>query len=220
MTALILIRHATTAATGTKLGGRTRASLNPGGREQAKAAADRLAGLPLRAVYASPLPRTTETAEAIAEPHRLEVTPCEGVIEVDYGRWTDRSLKQVARTKQWEVVQKHPSQVAFPDGETIRAAQLRAVDAIEGIVAAHRRSVVAVVSHADVIKSVVAFYLGQPLDLFQRLHIAPASATVLALSPGGRPALLRLNDDGPLSAEHVKAPTPARRQQRSGGRRG
>jgi probable phosphomutase (TIGR03848 family) len=200
MTTLFLIRHATTAATGTRLGGRTEAPLDDAGRGQASAAAGRLADVPFAAIYTSPLARTAQTAQIIAEPHGVEVRTCEGVIEVDYGRWTDRPLKQVARTKLWPVIQARPSLVEFPDGETIREAQLRAVGAIEEIVARHKNAVVGVVSHADVIKAVVSFYLGQPLDLFQRIVISPASATVLELSPGGRPALLRLNDDGPMEA--------------------
>lgn len=206
MTTLVLVRHATTAATGSKLGGRTDARLDEGGRAQAAAVADRLAELPLRAVYSSPLPRTMETAAAVAAPHHLEVSEHAGLLEMDYGRWTDRPLKPLLRTKLWPVIQSRPSLVRFPEGEAMRAAQVRAVDAVEEIVAAHRRAAVAAVSHADVIKLVVAFYLGQPLDLFQRLHVAPASFTVLELSPGGRPTLVRFNDDGPLTAAPFARP--------------
>jgi probable phosphomutase (TIGR03848 family) len=203
MTTLLLVRHATTSATGKRLGGRTQAPLDEAGRAQAQACAERLAGVPLRAVYASPLRRTTETARIVAEPHGLDVQAVDGLLEVEYGRWTDRPLKQVARTKLWPVIQQQPSLVAFPEGETIRQAQLRAVDAIEALVARHKRQVVAAVSHADVIKAIVSFYLGQPLDLFQRIAISPASVTVLELAPGGRPALLRLNDDGPIARERT-----------------
>ncbi len=201
MTTLLLVRHATTAATGKRLGGRTQAVLDERGRGQAEACAARLADVPLKAVYASPLARTAETAAAVAAPHRLEVREHEGLLEVEYGRWTDRALAPLTRSKLWPVIQQRPSLVRFPDGETIRQAQLRAVDAIEEIVAAHRRQVVAAVTHADVIKAVVAFYLGQPLDLFQRLVVSPASVSALQLEPGGQPALLRFNDDGPYSKE-------------------
>jgi probable phosphoglycerate mutase len=211
MTTLLLIRHATTASTGKRLGGWTQTPLDEGGQAQAKACAERLADVPLRALYSSPLPRTMQTAEAVAAPHNLQVRPLEGVIEVDYGRWTDRPLAQVARTKRWPVIQQRPSLVTFPDGERIRDAQLRAVEAIEGLVSAHRRHVIGVVSHADVIKAVVAFYLGQPLDLFQRIHVAPASVTAFELSEGGQPLLLRLNDDGPLRLARKPRGTAGRR---------
>lgn len=214
MTTLLLIRHATTAATGTRLGGRTKASLDDAGRAQADAAADRLSDLPLKAVYTSPLPRTRETAELVAARHGLEVREHDGLLEVEYGRWTDRPLKPLTRTKLWPVIQARPSLVRFPEGETIRGAQARGVEAVEEIVARHRRDVVAAVSHADIIKALVAFYLGLPLDLFQRLHVGPASVTVLALGPGAQPALLRLGDDGPLTADRFRRPQPKKGSKR------
>ena len=204
MTTVLLIRHATTAATGRRLGGRTDAPLDAAGRAQAEAMAARLADVPLKAVYASPLRRATETAEAVAERYGLAVRPCDGVLEVEYGRWTDRPLAQLARTKQWAVIQARPSLVEFPDGETIRGMQTRAVDAVEELVARHRNDAIAVVSHADVIKALVAFYLGQPLDCFQRLHVGPASVSILRLATGALPALLRLGDDGPLDAARFR----------------
>ena len=213
MTALLLVRHATTAATGRRLGGRTSAELDARGRGQADAVAERLADVPVAAVYASPLRRTWQTAEAIAGPQRRRVRELPGVIEVDYGAWTDRPLGQVRRTKRWPVIQTRPSRVTFPDGESIRAAQARAVEALEEVAAAHRREAVVVVSHADVLTAAVAFFLGQPLDLFQRLHVGPASVTWLQLDPDQPPMLLRLGDDGPLDAARF-----ARRTSRSGGR--
>jgi probable phosphomutase (TIGR03848 family) len=212
MTTLVLVRHATTAATGKKLGGRTAAGLDESGRAQAEAVAQRLGDVPLKAVYASPLPRTLETAAAVAAVQGLDVVEDEGLLEVEYGRWTDRALKPLTRTKLWPVIQARPSLVRFPEGETIRGMQLRAVDAVEALVRRHPRQAIAAVTHADVIKALVAFYLGLPLDLFQRLVISPASATVLALGDGTQPALLRFNDDGPLTRERFQRPrSPAKK---------
>jgi probable phosphomutase (TIGR03848 family) len=216
VTTLLLIRHGVTASTGSRLGGRTEVELNDAGRQQAKQAGARIAALPVRAIYASPLARTWQTAEIIGEVVGRSPVACEGLLEVDYGRWTDRPLKSVARTRMWPVIQALPSLASFPDGETIRRAQLRAADAVEELVARHRRGVIVAVSHADVIKAVVAFYLSLPLDAFQRLHVSPASVSVLHLSPGGRPVLLRFNDDGALRAEDVR---PPRRGQPAKGRR-
>lgn len=188
-----LIRHAVTAATGTRLGGRTDAPLSEKGRHQAEATRDHLAAVDYHAIYASPLPRTTETAEIVAAPHRLKVRPAEGVIEVDYGKWTDRPLKPLYKHKMWPVIQHTPSLVTFPDGESIRAAQERAVTAVEAIAARHNGKNVLVVSHADVIKALVAFYVGMPLDSFQRLAVSPASISVVATGKGARPTLLGFN---------------------------
>jgi probable phosphomutase (TIGR03848 family) len=216
VTTVLLIRHGVTAATGTRLGGRTQTELSEAGREQVRAAATRIAQLPVKALYASPLARTWQTAEILGEALGRQPVACDGLLEVDYGRWTDRPLKSVARSRMWPVIQTRPSLAWFPEGESIRQAQLRAADAIEALVARHRTAVIAAVSHADVIKALIAFYLSLPLDAFQRLHVSPASVSVLQLSPGGRPALLRFNDDGGLRGQDFR---PVRRTQTAKGQR-
>jgi probable phosphomutase (TIGR03848 family) len=208
VTTIVLVRHATTPATGKRLGGWTPGvHLDGGGRAQAERAAQRLAGLDLAAVYSSPLERTRETARIVARPHGLRVRTRRGIGEVDYGEWTDRPLGQLRRRKLWATIQTTPSRVTFPGGESIRAAQARAVDALELVAAEHEADTVVAVSHADVIKAVLAHYLGMPLDTFQRLVIAPASISVLTLPAGGPPAVLGVNDTGPTGSEPA-APDP------------
>ena len=194
-TTLILLRHATTRTTGKRLGGRKPGfHLDEGGRAQAEAAARRLATLPVTAVYSSPLERTRETATPVAQAHGLRVRIERGVLEVDYGDWTDLPLAQLRRRALWRTVQQAPSRVTFPGGESIRAAQQRAVEATERLAAAHAGETIVLVSHADVIKAVIAHHLGMGLDLFQRLVISPASSSVLVLPDGGVPALVTMND--------------------------
>jgi probable phosphoglycerate mutase len=67
------------------------------------------------------------------------------------------------------------------------------VSTCEELAARHQKKTIALVTHADPIKAVVSHFLGQPLDLFNRLAIAPASVTVLDLPNGGWPQLLSLN---------------------------
>lgn len=201
MATIVLVRHATTAATGKRLGGWTPGvHLDEGGRQQAEATAERLDTLRLAAVYASPLERTQETARVLARRQGLRVRTRRDLGEVDYGEWTDQPLGQLRRRKLWRVVQQTPSRVTFPGGESIRGAQRRAVEAVETLAAEHGDDTVAAVSHADVIKAVLAHYLGMPLDTFQRLHIAPASISVVHLADGAPPAVSRVNDHGPLTA--------------------
>jgi probable phosphomutase (TIGR03848 family) len=194
---ILLVRHATTAATGKRLGGWTpEVHLDDAGVAQAAATADRLADLPVAAVYASPLERTRETAQAIARRHGLRVRTRRGIGEVDYGRWTDLPLAQLRRRKLWATIQSTPSRVTFPGGESIRAAQARAVDTVEELATQHGDDTIVVVSHADVIKAVLAHLLGMPLDTFQRLVIAPASVSVVHLAEGAAPVVERCNDTG------------------------
>jgi probable phosphomutase (TIGR03848 family) len=196
---LVLVRHATTAATGKRLGGWTPGvHLDEPGREQARAAAERLADLPVAAVYTSPLERTRETATAVARPHGLRTRVRRGLGEVDYGDWTDQPLGTLRRRKLWATIQATPSRVTFPGGESIRGAQARAVDTVEALAAEHGDDTFVAVSHADVIKAVLAHYLGMHLDSFQRLVVSPASASVLHLPATGTPAVLACNHHGPL----------------------
>lgn len=194
-TTLVLLRHATTRSTGRRLGGRAPGfHLDAGGRAQAEAAARRLAGLPVAAVYASPLERTRETAAPVARAHGLRVRIERGILEVDYGDWTDRPLAQLRRLAAWRTIQQAPSRVTFPGGESIRAAQQRAVEATERLAARHLGETIVLVSHADVIKAIIAHHLGMGLDLFQRLVVSPASSSVLVLPEGAAPVLLSMND--------------------------
>jgi probable phosphoglycerate mutase len=195
-TRLVLVRHAVTEHTGPLLSGRQPGiDLSEKGREQAEAAADRLAILPIAAVYASPIERTTQTAEAIAARHGLEVRALPGVIEADYGEWTGGKLVDLAKTEEWKVVQVAPSRARFPGGETLREMQARTVGALDELINHHVHETVVVVSHADPIKSAIAHYTGMHLDLFQRVHVAPASATVFDFHAYGA-MLVKCNDTG------------------------
>ena len=212
MTLLLLIRHGENEYTrkGKLAGWTPGVSLNEAGQKQAAALAERLKDAPLKAVYSRPLERARETAAPLAAAHKLNVSVMDGLGEVRYGQWQGQSLKRLARTRLWRTVQGLPSAMQFPGGETFRAVQSRAVEAVEGIVRAHPKAAVAVVSHGDVIKLVVAHYLGLPLDLFQRLSISTASVTVLRLGQGG-PHLVKLNDTGRLEMPPSKR-RPIRRR--------
>ena len=136
-TRLVLVRHAVTAQTGPMLSGRMPGiDLSDTGMQQAEALGERLAKLPISIVYASPIERTTQTAAAIAAHHGLEVQPCPGVIEADYGEWTGGKIADLAKTDQWKTVQVAPSRARFPNGESITEMQARMVAALEEVVAA------------------------------------------------------------------------------------
>lgn len=195
MTLLLLIRHGENEYTRTgKLAGWTKGvHLNEAGQKQAQALAERLGKAKLAAIYSSPLERAQETAKPLAKAKDLPVQISDGLGEVRYGQWQGKSLKVLARTKLWKVVQHHPATMEFPQGETLRAVQARAVDAVEQIVRRHPKAMVAAFSHGDVIKLLVAHYLGLPLDLFQRIAISTASITAFRLGQG-HPTLVKLNE--------------------------
>jgi len=197
--------------------------LNESGRQQAEQVARRLADLPIKAVYSSPVARCMETAEYIAGAHHLEIIALEDVGEVRYGDWEGKKIKKLAKKKLWYVVQHFPSRIRFPNGEALREVQFRGIQALEKLSLRHEDELIAVVSHADLIKLVLAHYLGVHIDLFQRLAISPASISVLALPANGAVRVLRINDDGPLkppkedeSKKSAKSRVQAEEDDRSG----
>lgn len=205
MGTIILVRHGENDwSKKNKLAGRIPGvHLNETGHRQAHAVAQRLAALPIKAIYSSPVTRCIETAAYIADVHRLTIQQVDEVGEVEYGEWEGKKISKLAKKPLWRAVQFFPSRAQFPQGEALREVQFRAVQALEAIAARHEKDLVVVVSHADVIRLLLAYYLGVHIDLFQRLVIAPASASMLALGPDGTVRVLRVNDDGPL---HPPAP--------------
>jgi len=185
MTTLYLIRHGLNefVANHKLAGWHPGVHLNEGGRAQAQALAEHLAPIKLKAIYASPLERTLETAVPIAAAQRLEVIPREGLGEIHYGTWQGKSIKALKRRKLWPVIQISPSLARFPDGESFPEAQARIITELETLRSKHKgtKDVIACVFHADPIKLAIAHYIGLHLDFFQRLAIQPASISILGI---------------------------------------
>jgi probable phosphomutase (TIGR03848 family) len=196
-TLVLFIRHGQTATTGTTLPGRAPGlHLADAGREQAAAAAGRVAELPrVDAIYASPLERARETAAPIATARQLRVTVERGLLECDFGDWTGAELKQLMKLPEWRTVQTYPSGFRFPGGESFVEMQDRMVGTVQKLVAKHPGGVIVCVSHADPIKAAVAHALGTHLDLFQRIVISTCSITAVAYGTG-TPIVLTVNSIG------------------------
>lgn len=186
MAVFLLVRHGLNDMVGVKLAGRLPdVHLNKQGQAQARRLAAELAGLTIKAVISSPLERARETAEPIARVHDLPVVINEGLLELDFGTWQGKSIKQLRRRKLWKAVQNRPSSFQFPEGESFVDAQTRITDALQDLSETYAENdIVVCVGHSDMIRLAVAFYLEMPLDAFQRVRINPASVTVLCLHDG------------------------------------
>ncbi|MDZ7933274.1 MAG: histidine phosphatase family protein [Rhodococcus sp. (in: high G+C Gram-positive bacteria)] len=213
---VILLRHgrSTSNTAGTLAGRSAGVELDDRGREQAQAVADRLGELPVAEIVRSPLLRCEQTVEPLAA--KLGLTPMveDRLVEVDYGQWTGRTIKELLAEPLWKVVQQHPSAAVFPEGEGLATVQQRAVQAVREhdarLAAQHGRDVLWVAcSHGDVIKSVLSDAMGAHLDSFQRIVADPASISVVRYT-STRPFVLRTNDTGSdLSAFVPKAEEPS-----------
>ncbi|MCS6992724.1 MAG: histidine phosphatase family protein [Anaerolineales bacterium] len=201
MPLLLLIRHGENDyVKAGKLAGRLpEVHLNERGRQQAEELAQALANVPIKAVYSSPLERARETAAPLAAKLGLEMQIRPGLMETGIGTWTGQELKALRKLPEWKLVQEAPSRFRFPQGESFAETQLRMVNEIEAILALHQKEdVIACVSHADPIKLATAYYLGMPLDHFQRLGCDTASVTALWLSEKGV-LLSKLNQRPPFA---------------------
>lgn len=196
MSLVVLVRHAHSQANaaGILSGRRPNIALSEKGRTQAQELAIRLGELKVKELRVSPLQRCVETIDPwVSTKSRIRRIEDHGITEVDYGKWSGRTLRSLSREKLWKIVQENPSRVFFPDGEGIANMQARAIESMHLALASSGTGAVVMVSHGDVIKALVAANLGMRLDDFQRIIIDPASVTLFDFS-SKTPRLLLLND--------------------------
>ena len=191
---LLLVRHGATDEVGRVLTGwRPGVRLNAAGRAQAERTAERLAGLPLRAIYTSPIDRARETAERIAARHGLEPVQRETLGEVDVGAWTGLGFEALRHDPRWEAFNRFRAGARPPGGEWMIEVQARVVGEIQRLLEQHPEDTVAAVSHGDPIKAALFHYGGVSLEAMVRWQIAPASVSVLDLSARGA-SVVAVND--------------------------
>jgi broad specificity phosphatase PhoE/ribonuclease HI len=206
-TTLLLVRHGVTPHTAAKKFSGGLKSANPGlsdeGRAQIRTTADWLAPVAagVDAVVASPVRRTMESAELIAERlgKTVEVEP--GFAEMEFGRWDGLTFAEVAeRDRAGLDAWLGSLDVPPPGGESFREVEARVLAALGRILEQHAGKTVVVVSHVTPIKTLVARALTAPLDAVFRMELSPASVTVLSFYPevdGKSPARLRLYNARP-----------------------
>ncbi len=201
MPIVLMIRHGENEFVKTgKLAGRLpEVHLNERGQQQANELAEALKVIPIKAVYCSPMERARETAAPLVSILGLDLQIREGLLETGIGEWAGQELKNLRKLPIWKTVQDAPSRFRFPNGESFLECQTRIVTEIEAIIKLHKEDeVIACISHADPIKLMAAYYLGMPLDAFQRLACDTASITVFMLSEKGA-LLVKLNQRPPFN---------------------
>jgi len=191
---IYLVRHGhSTANAKSILAGRDfKVKLSKSGEVQAQSLAEQLAQVEFADFYSSPLPRCLETLQPLIDGHPgAVIKELTGVIEMEYGDWSGKRLATLSRNKLWRTIQERPSLVRFPSGESFVEMQNRALESVKK--AAIPGKNILICSHGDVIKAIVAGFLGLHLDQFQRITIDPASITKIMLM-GDSTRLLSLNE--------------------------
>jgi probable phosphoglycerate mutase len=198
-TTFFLVRHGVTDTVGQRLvGRRPDAPLNDTGRAQCERVATFLAGVPLAAVYSSPLERAAATARALARPHGLDVSVRDALIDVEFGEWSNETLAALRDRPEFRRFNAQRAGHAPPGGEHAALVQARMVTELCRLRDAHPGAAVAVVGHADPLRAALAFFLGLAIDLARRLELDPACVTRLEL--GDTDASLRFLNREPTGA--------------------
>jgi probable phosphomutase (TIGR03848 family) len=195
MTTFLLIRHALCDSVGRAIAGRQPGiCLNAEGKRQTEALANRLSGASLAGIYSSPLERALETAAPIAARLGLQVQIASGFNEIDFGEWTGRSLVELDQLPAWRAFNSFRSGTRIPGGEAMPEVLARALAELGRLRQAHPDpgTTLAVISHGDVLRTIIAHSLGVSLDLLHRIELSPASVSILELESYG-PRVLLLN---------------------------
>ena len=178
---VVLVRHAHSTANlkGVLAGRDNRVTLSPRGRQEAAELAAALSKMEFDGIYSSPLRRCKETLVPYLQGRSEHLHLEDDLIEMEYGSWSGKALSTLSRNELWKSIQSRPSTVRFPEGESFGEMSLRANQAVLKLAAGKSR--ILILSHGDVIKSIVAFHLGLSLDQIQRISIDPASITRIQL---------------------------------------
>ena len=211
---VILIRHAHSQANakGILSGRIPGVHLSPTGVKQSHTLTSRLGKIKISALRISPMERCSETIspwwESVGKScnRNVKVITDPNLIEVDYGSWSGKKLSALSKLKLWKTVQSNPSAMYFPVGEGLAQMQERAMRSVYDSLTVKGKGAVILVSHGDVIKSIIASTLGMHLDNFQRIVIDPASVSVLDFS-SSTPRLVLLNDSASQLEGLLNAPT-------------
>jgi len=146
------------------------------GRRQAAELAERLASVPLEAVYSSDLLRARETAEPVAERRGLEVQVMRALREVDVGAWSGLSRPEVEQRFPEAFARWRDGGQGWEDGETYEEMTERVVGAVLAIARAHPNGDILVVAHGGPIRALHAVALGLEISEHRRLKPVAANA--------------------------------------------
>lgn len=192
MATFYLVRHGSNDYLGKALAGRLpNVHLNEQGRREAERVADALVDKGIERIISSPLERAQETADPLARRLKMQIEIRPEILEVDFGQWNGATMKELESSREWALFNSYRSGTRIPGGELMLEIQTRMVRTLEEL----RHTGVKTFSlftHGDPIRSVVAYYLGMPLDLFNRIEISPGSYSILRLEDWG-PQFLGIN---------------------------
>lgn len=199
MTKFYLIRHGDKDSPADLMVGRQPGvHLTPKGKIQARNLAQFLKRTPISRLFCSPLERAVETAEPLAAEHGLKVESSLAFHELHMGKWTGKTMRQLAAVRSWREFCRYHGGTPIPGGETLAEAQARVVSEMMRLRQRHPNGGVAIVTHEDPIRLAVCYFIGAPIDVYEQITVRLGSVTTLSIDaqhavlerldevPGGR----------------------------------
>jgi len=199
MTKILLIRHGDTDNVDKVLAGRIDSSLNDEGISQSLRIAEVLKHLTIHAIYASPLKRTQETAQPLANYLNLDVKINNELNQVNFGDLQGLSIDALFQDPNWKIFEENPALAKIPGGEDGFMVRERVSAAILKLINQYPQdAVIAIFSHGSIIRHTISYFIGLPLENLNQIRIAPASISTLTIfEKKGR--LLHLNQELPVN---------------------
>jgi probable phosphoglycerate mutase len=220
MLTVFLIRHAESEDCTTRLVGRTPGvGLTARGRWQALRLPSRLSRYvsALDAIYVSPLQRAIETAAPLGRVFGIIPQWVGEFTEVDFGIWTGVPFTLLDRDESWRRYNGQRAAAVIPGGESVAALRDRVQKAVQFFVSAHRRGTIAVVTHAEIIRTIVLECSSRSLDEFSTVAIDPASISAIRFFVDGACEVVFVNtcSDQPAAefqGQDADLPVPSLRE--------
>jgi broad specificity phosphatase PhoE len=182
MALVLLVRHGQTDENvNGRISGQGPIPLNQRGQEQAELAAQVLAPLRVTRLISSPVVRALQTATILDSQLRLGIEEEPDLREVGYGDWEGQTFQAIRGGTAFQLALNDPINAVFPNGESLVSVQQRSVRVVEGIRQGAPRDVVVLVSHGDVIRMLVAHYLGMTFNDYRRITIDNGAISVIEL---------------------------------------
>ncbi len=191
----LLIRHGAHGDLDRILSGRRPGvPLTEAGRAQAAATGAYLRGEPVTRIQCSPIERTRETAAIVADALGLpEAEPVDALLEIDFGQLTGRTFDSLHGDPAWDEWNNQRATAQVPGGERMPDVVDRVAAHLRATAASHPGELIALVTHADVVKAAVVAIFGLELQKMHAFDIGPASVTRMVVGDwGGR--VLSINE--------------------------
>lgn len=188
VTRLIVVRHGETAwNVATRIQGQLDIPLNATGEWQAGRLGQALTEEPIAAIYASDLARAWQTAQAIAQPHGIEVVAEPALRERGFGAFEGMSFAQIdsdlpAQARLWRT---RDTEFAPEGGESLLVFRARVLQAVASIAARHPGELVALVAHGGVMDVLYRLATHQELQAPRTWHLGNAAINRLLWTPEG-----------------------------------